>query len=87
MRHTINTADAICWIAFATKTDTKQVFNLDMSDKAVRWIGHHLSRNKLLNPPRDIPTKTLTGICVTCKQGFIATYRTKKPIHCHAHQR
>ena len=83
MEHTINTADAIRWLAFATKLDARQIVDRGLNDDDLKFFGHHLSRNKLLNPPRDIPTKIIAAICITCHQGFIDEYRTKKPIHCY----
>lgn len=78
----MNKADAVHWIAFATRTDIAQVASLDIPDDALIWIGQKLSHNKLLNPPRRIPIKTAIFPCLNCGQSFMDQYVTKKPMYC-----
>lgn len=78
----MNARTAEQWIAFTCRTTIAAVQAVNFTDDQIAWLGEHLADNKLINPPRDIPTKTKAFTCRKCGRGFIDTYRTKKPQYC-----
>lgn len=75
------TADlAIQWVAWASRQSVDEVLRLGLTDEQLVVLGRGLSRNRLLNPPKERPKKTGEFVCACgCGETFTAEYVTKKP--------
>lgn len=67
------------WVAYAVKRPVDEVRAL-LSDEQLVTLGRWLSKNKLLNPPKN--TKKRLGVFVCkcgCGEVFTAEYVSKRP--------